>query len=168
MNKKFYFIFLALCMAGSPVWAQKILLKINTVTPAAGEEVKAVELKTRKVCEFSAGGTSCNVTEFDDLVIKKENNISTNELWRKSLSPTGPGSIMGNLTLEYYNQANVLYHRIVLVNARISNFFWLSPECPNCIKMEHQVSFFFERIEMYDDLNGGAPVKWNRITSSFY
>ncbi len=131
--------------------AQKILLKIGALTAPGGEEVRAIDFKVDATTTWVfGGGASVGAPKVHELLVKKTNGTSTNELFKKILT----GGSLPEVVLEYYDAANVMYFRITLKSVFLSNFFWLSPECPTCLKLEHQVAFVPKQIETFDVSTG--------------
>ncbi len=146
--------------------AQKIIMKIDGITAVAGEEVRAVEFKITAATSWSlGGGASVGKPKLGDFVIKKTNNTSTNELSKKILTGAGIPLVI----FEYYSAADdkLPYFTITLKDAFVSNFFWLSPECPTCLKLEHQVAFVPKIIETFDAVTG-KTVGYNITTGIAY
>lgn len=163
MKKIALYIPLLLFIFGN-VRAQKILLKVPSTTAAAGEEVRAVEFKIENNTKWSAGGGSTiGKNIFGDVLIKKTNNTSTNELYKKLLT----GVVLASVVLEYYDSNNALFFTITLKSVYVTNFYWLSPECPTCLKLEHQVGFAPKQIETTDAATG-ITVKYDVVTSAIY
>jgi len=150
MKKQFALLIFSLLLICCHTMAQKILLKIGSVTAGGGEEVKALEFKVEAVTSWGTGGVSVGAPKVNEILIKKFNNTSTNELSRKILT----GTSFPTVILEYYDAANVMYFRITLKSVFVSNFFWLSPECPTCLKLEHQVAFVAKQFETFDVATG--------------
>ena len=140
--------------------AQKILLKIGVVTAAGGEEVRAVDFKFDNLSIVSGGGHTSGKVQASDLMIKKTNNTSTNDLFKKVLN----GSRYPEVKLEYYDNANALYFTLTLKDVIVTQFYWLSPECPTCLKLEHQVAFAPLIIESLDSATG-VKVTYNFATN---
>ncbi len=159
--KKFFSLLALLAFSFGPANAQKIVLKIASITPAAGEEVKAAEFKVEFPVVLSGGAAGKPV--FKDFLIKKSNGTSSNELYKKLLT----GVIIPVVMIEYYDAANNIYFIITLKQVSVSNFYWLSPECPTCLKLEHQVGFVGRQIETYD-VSTGVTVKFDVILNSIY
>ena len=159
--KQLLSILIMVLLTGSQTSAQKILLKIGSVTAAGGEEVRAVDFKfdNPSIVSGGAGHTSGKV-EASDLMIKKTNNTSTNDLFKKVLN----GSHYPEVKLEYYDNANALYFTITLKDVLVTQFYWLSPECPTCLKLEHQVAFAPLIIESLDGATG-VKVTYNFATN---
>ncbi len=151
MKKQIVLINILLLLVCGQVFSQKILLKITGVTAAAGEEVKAVDFKFEGSSVWTASGVSGGTVKVYSVLIKKTSGLSTHEIYKKLLLGT---IYTPNVVLEYYDAANVMYFRISLVNAIVTNFYWLSPECPTCIQLEHQVAFNPRRIETFDVATG--------------
>lgn len=146
--------------------SQKILLKIASVTAAAGEEVKAAELRADGSISWSGaggGGASVGKVSIKDLLIKKQNNTSTNDLFKKLLQ----GTAIPSVVIEYYDSNNTLFFTITLKTVYVTNFYWLSPECPTCLKLEHQVAFSAKQIETFD-VATGITVKYDVSTNLIY
>ena len=150
MRKLLTLFLLSMLLTSGPLVAQKILLKIASITPVAGEDVKAVEFKVDLAATWIGGGGGAGRANFHDFLIKKSNNTSTNELFKKLVT----GAVMPAVVLEYYNASNVLYFTITLKQVTVTNFFWLSPECPTCLKLDHQVAFVARYIETTDAVTG--------------
>ncbi len=131
--------------------AQKIVLKIGAITASGGEEVRAVDFKIDAATSWSlGGGASVGVPKVHEFLIKKTNNISSNDIYKKILQ----GSSYPEVVLEYYNVADKLYFRITLKDVYVSNFYFLSPECPTCLELEQQVAFVPKKIETFDIATG--------------
>ena len=161
--KKLIGLLIVALLTSSQLNAQKILLKIASVTAAAGEDVKAVDFKIELAATWLGGGGGAGRANVHDLLIKKSNNTSTNELFKRVLT----GTVLPVVVLEYYNASNVLYFTITLRQVYVSNFFWLSPECPTCLKLEHQVAFVPRQIETTDAVTG-ITYKFDVVTNSTY
>jgi type VI protein secretion system component Hcp len=164
-------ILVLLVLLSSSALSQKILLKIsNTITGQNGEILSAVELKQSTTPPTNPQGGNTGHPVFETLMIKKPFANSTNYIWRASLQQGGPNSFFPTVDLEYYNAGNVLYYKITLINARVYDFFYLSPQCPGCITLEHQIGFRFDKIEMMDPSisTSVGTIKYNLITNSFY
>ena len=141
-------------------------MKIDGITATAGEEVRAVEFKiTAATTWANGGGVSVGKPKPGDFVIKKTNNTSTNELSKKILT----GSAIPLVKFEYYSAADDKqpYFTITLKEVFVSNFFWLSPECPTCLKLEHQVAFVPKIFETFDAVTG-KTVGYNISTGVVY
>jgi type VI protein secretion system component Hcp len=144
--------------------AQKILLKIDGVTAADGEEVRALDFKVKSLTSWvSGGGVSVGKARLDSFLIKKTNNTSTNDLFKAILT----GKAYPIVILEYYDASEVLYFTITLKTVYISNFFWLSPECPTCLKLEHQIAFVPKQIETFD-ISTGETVRYDVPSNTTY
>lgn len=162
--KKIYLLLVSLLILGAcPASAQKILLKIASVTAAAGEEVKAAELRADGSISWSGGGAAVGKVSVKDFLIKKQNGTSSNDLFKKLLM----GTAIPTVILEYYDASNTLYFTITLKTVFVTNFYWLSPECPTCLKLEHQVAFAPKQIETYD-VATGVTVRYDLSTYSTY
>lgn len=165
--KSIYILLVSLFVMGVlPAGAQKILLKIASVTAMAGEEVKAAELRGDGSISWSGtggGGASVGKVSIKDMLIKKQNGTSTNELFKKLLQ----GTAIPVVVIEYYDSNNTLFFTITLKTVFVTNFYWLSPECPTCLKLEHQVAFAAKQIETYD-VATGVTVKFDVSTNLIY
>ncbi len=144
--------------------AQKILLKITGITAAAGEVVTAVDFKFEAFSTWGPTGITSGTVKTFPVLIKKNHGTSTNELHKKLSTGT---AFTPNVVLEYYDASKVMYFRITMLNAIVSNFYWLSPECPTCIKLEHQVAFNPRRIETFD-VATGVTVGFDYQTKTTY
>ncbi len=164
MKIKMLSLLLFVFLQWHPSQAQKILMKITGISAVAGEEVSAVDFKFEATSTWGPTGITAGIVKTFPVLIKKSNGTSTNEL-HKRLSM---GSVLTpNVVLEYYNESNVMYFRITMLNAIVSNFYWLSPECPTCIKLEHQVAFNPRRIETFD-VSTGVTVGFDYQTKTTY
>ena len=164
MRKLIGLFLLSMLFTNGPLAAQKILLKIASITPAAGEDVKAVEFKIDLAASWAGGGGgTVGRAIFSDMLIKKSNNTSTNELFKKVVT----GTVLPAVILEYYNASNVLYFTITLKQVFVTDFFWLSPECPTCLKLDHQVAFAPRQIETTDAVTG-ITFRFDVSTNSSY
>ncbi len=144
--------------------AQNIKMKIAGITVAEGEDVLAFETSdTTTVSSSGGGGGSVGVTRFEYVKIKKLNDASTNELFRRSIS----NSHLPDVTFEFYDDAATMFYQISLKDVSILHFSYLSPECAGCAKMYHQVWFDYVKIEATDMLTG-ISTKYNRTTRVFY
>ncbi len=163
MTKIYISLVFILFLGVIPASAQKILLKIASITAAAGEEVKAAELRADGGVSWSGGGASVGKVSIKDVLIKKQNNTSTNDLFKKLLQ----GTSIPVVVLEYYDSNNTLFFTITLKTVFVTNFYWLSPECPTCLKLEHQVAFSAKQIETFD-VATGITVKFDISTNLIY
>ena len=150
-------------LAGHNTIAQRILLKIDGVTAPDGEEVRAVDFKVRATTSWSPGGSSVGKARLDRFILKKTNNVSSNELFKAVLTAKAYPVV----TLEYYDASEVQYFTITLKDVFVSTFFWLSPECPTCLKLEHQIAFAAKQIETADLLTG-ETLRYNVSTNATY
>ncbi len=148
----------------SQAFAQKILLKISGITVGSGEDVKAVDFKFEGTSTWGSGGVTAGTIKVYPVLVKKAAGLSTHEIYKKVLTGT---IFTPNVDLEYYDASNVMYFKISLVNAIVTNFYWLSPECPTCIQLEHQIAFNPRRIETLD-VATGITVKYDYQLKSFY
>jgi type VI protein secretion system component Hcp len=161
--KKLIVLFISSLLLCGGVMAQKILLKIGSVTATGGEEVRAVDFKFESPSNWTSGGASVGAPKTYDLLVKKTNNTSSNELFKKLLT----GVTIPEVVVEYYDAANVLYFKITLKMVLVSNFYWLSPECPSCLKLEHQVAFVPKQIETFD-VSTGITIRYDVSTRLLY
>jgi hypothetical protein len=164
MKKQIILINILMLLLSGQLFAQKILLKISGITAAAGEEVKAVDFKFEGTSTWGSGGVTAGTVKVYPVLVKKTVGLSTHDIYKKLLM----GSIYTpNVDLEYYDASNVMYFKISLVNAIVTNFYWLSPECPTCIQLEHQIAFNPRRIETFD-VATGITVRYDYQTKAFY
>ena len=161
MQHKLIIIFFGMLMIYTPTFSQKILMKINNITDPAGEDVRALEFQINSTvgAVFGGGGGAGKATA-GDLVIKKTQSKSTNSLF----SAVAKGTHIAPVIFEYYDAANVLYYKMTLTDVVIGKLYWLSPECPSCIKLEQQVAFRFSSYKTEDILNGTVTT-WNITTN---
>jgi len=163
MKKLIGLLIVTVLLTNCQLNAQKILLKIASITAVAGEDVKAVEFKIDATATWIGGGGGGGRANFHEVLIKKGNNTSTNELFKK----VATGTVLQTVVLEYYNASNVLYFTITLRQVYVTNFYWLSPECPTCLKLEHQVAFVPRQIETTDAVTG-ITYKFDVATNASY
>ena len=144
--------------------SQSIKMKIASVTPTDGETVLALETSDTTTTNISSGsGGSSGIPRFEVLKIKKSYGTSTNLLFRYSLS----GTHLAEVDFEYYDASNTLFYKIVLKDAILGHFSYLSPECSNCSSLTHQVWFDYSAIEVTDIATGNV-LRYNRSSRAFY
>jgi type VI secretion system Hcp family effector len=158
MRNKLLLALVLLLLTATHTHAQKILMKINGVTNAAGEEVRALELQINRAASSTGGGggSTTGKAEPGNLVIKKSHGKSTNELFKRMAQ----GNFMAEAVFEYYDASNTLYYRITLSNVLLMQFYYLSPECPGCIALEHQAAFSYDKIKV-EDIANSANNNWD-------
>lgn len=157
MRTKLFTLLLLAAIAVLPAFSQKILLKINSITDPEGEEVRALDFRiTSPVVLSGGGGTGVSKATAADLIIKKTEGASTSDFFKKIVQSTTYPLVV----FEYYNAANELYYTITLKDAKLTQLFWLSPECPSCLKLEHQVGFVFAQYTTEDKVTGKI-LTWN-------
>lgn len=143
---------------------QSIKIKIAGVTAAAGEDVIAFEVSdTTGASVNGGGGQSTPVPSFEFVKIKKLKDVSTNELFKRSML----GTHTANVTFEFYDATSTLFYTIVLLDVTINHFSYLTPECAGCTKMYHQVWLDYVKIES-TDVSTGLQVRYNRTTRATY
>ncbi len=136
-------------------------MKITGITDAAGEEVRALDFRVTAPVATGGTGTSTGKAVPADLIIKKNQSASTSDFFKKIVqSGTYPSVIF-----EYYSATDELYYRITISNVKLTQLFWLSPECPSCLKLKHQVGFTFNAYKT-EDLVTGTVVSWNIATNT--
>ena len=164
MKKQFILLALVLILGPLTGVGQKILMKIGSITASGGEEVRAAEFKTDAPTSWSSGGgASVGKPKLGSFIIKKTNGPSTNDLHRHIIS----GSAYPEVIFEYYDAADKLYFTITLRDVFLTEFYRLTPECPGCLKLEHQVGFISKRIETADLVNG-TTIKYDVSTGATY
>ena len=157
MKKSALLLFAILLMAYSQASAQKILMKIGTVTAAGGEDVRALEFQINASSNYLQGaGASVGKPVPSSLSVKRTHNVATNSLFNNIVK----GTSIPEVKFEYYDAANVLYYTITLTNVFLTQLYWLSPECPTCLKLEQQLGFVFKTIKMADAVTG-ASTTWD-------
>ena len=161
--KHFCLLFFLITVAVT-VNSQIIKLKITGVTSLAGEEVLAFETgDTIPASSTYGGGGGGSTVRYETIKIKKLKDVSTNELFKRSIN----GLHTGEATFEFYDLNNVLFYQIVIKDFTVNHFSYLSPECPGCAKLFHQLWFDYKQIEVTDVASGNV-VKFNRLTNAFY
>ena len=157
MRRKISVVLITLMIVSGQGIAQKILMKIGSVTAAGGEEVRALEFQINASTNWtSGGGASVGKPNPGNLMIKKTNNNSTSELFKF----IAQGSAFPEVIFEYYDASDILYYTITLSDVYVTQMHWLSPECPTCLKLEQQVGFVF-KIYKTTDVATGVSVIWN-------
>ncbi|MCW3107588.1 MAG: hypothetical protein JWQ09_2094 [Segetibacter sp.] len=157
MKRKLWLILITLLSTFSYSIGQKILMKIASVTAAGGEEVRALEFQINAASSWTAGGgASVGKPNPGNLMIKKTNNNSTSSLFKDIAS----GKTIPEVIFEYYDASNILYYSITLTGAYVTQLYWLSPECPTCLKLEQQVGFVFKTYKTVD-VASGVTVTWD-------
>ena len=137
--------------------AQKIVMKIPTLTDKAGEEVRSLDFDLEAISSWTkGGGASVGKPNPGKLSVRKTNNKSTAEFFRNIVS----GKSFPEISFEYYDQGQKLIYSMTVGNAYITEVNWLTPECNNCPKLEMKISMVFKTIELNDVLNG-TKVKWD-------
>src|SRR5688500_4301298 len=111
--------------------AQSIKMKIANVTSPAGEDLVAFQVSDTTFTAAAGGGGGTGKTTFDFLKIKKLQDSSTIELWKRSVS----GFIGPEITFEFYSATNILYFKIIIRDVTVNHFSYLMPECQGCSKM---------------------------------
>lgn len=158
-----YLLALILCFAFSAINAQSIKMKIAGLTAADGEDIVAFETSDTVPPLNATGGTTGN-TIFEYVKVKKLQNTSTVELWKRSVTA---GAVTANMTFEFYNAAQAMTFKIVLLNVNVQHFSFLNPECTNCSKLFNQMWLDYQSIETYDMI-AGTSFKYNKRTRTQY
>ena len=137
--------------------AQKILMKAGASTDPAGEEVRAFEFGITSPSNFTSGsGASIGKAVPGNIKIKKNAGKSTSDFFKNIVKRTAIPQVI----FEYYDASNILYYTITISNVLITNLLWLSPECPSCLKLEHEIDFVFKTIKT-DDLISGVTLTYD-------
>ena len=157
MKKPLLMMLITLMITSSQSKAQNILMKIPSVTAAAGEEVRTLDFQINAASSWTkGGGASVGKPNPASLIIKKSNNKSTSDF----LKSIGQGKSFPEIIFEYYDTANKLYYSITLTNVFLTQLNWLTPECPTCLKLELQVGFVFKTYKTFD-VASGMKVTWD-------
>ncbi len=144
--------------------AQSIKIKITGITAAAGEEVIAFETGDSIAASSSYGsGGATGIPTFEFVKIKKLKDVSTNELFKRSVN----GTHTADVSFEFYDNNASLFYQVVLKDVTVNHFSYLSPECAGCTKLYHQVWFDYRQIEV-TDIASGNVVRYNRATRTLY
>lgn len=156
-NFLFCFVFI---FSVNAAFSQKIMMKIAGITPANGEQVKALEFKTEaETSMIKGGGASVGIPTPGELLIKKNVDTSTSEFLRKMVS----GYNFAEIVFEYIDTVgskSVTTYIITLSQAYVTQAQWLTPECPGCLSLEHQLGFVFSKIK-FDDPIRKKVITWN-------
>jgi type VI protein secretion system component Hcp len=148
---------LFLAIGSNHIYSQKILLKIGDLTATDGEEVKALEWKVDAPSSWVlGGGVSIGKPAGGILTIKYDHNKSGDAIFRRITT----GASFPEVLIEYYDATDLLYYSIKLTDAFVTQYYHLSPECPGCLKLEHQVSFVYKTVTLTDPINETITT-WN-------
>lgn len=133
--------------------AQKIMMKVSYARPAVygdAEEIRALEFKMNAAVTYTSGaGASVGKAIPGELIIKKNTDSTTTALFRKMVGGTNYPFVQ----IEYFDKNNLNYYSITLTDVYVTQLYFLSPECPTCIKLEHQVGLVFSTIKIEDKIN---------------
>ncbi len=150
IKSRILYLAIGLFIATSFCNAQKIIMKVSGTTGVNGEEVRALEFGIESPTNFLSGsGVSVGKAVPGSLKVKKNNDKSTSNLFKNLIK----GVHFQEVSFEYYDGSNVLYYVITLSTAFVNKILWLSPECPTCLKLEHQVEFVFAKMKTEDKIN---------------
>jgi type VI secretion system secreted protein Hcp len=137
--------------------AQKIMMKIPSVTDKAGEEVRTLEFNIEATSSWTkGGGASVGKPGPQKLTIHKMNNKTTTEFFKHIVT----GHSFPEISFEYYDQGQKLIYTMTVGAAYITEVSWSTPECNNCPKLEMKMSMVFKTFETNDVLNG-IKTKWD-------
>ncbi len=157
MKKTLFLLLIILMITSSQSIGQNILMKIPSITAAAGEEVRTLDFQINAASSWTkGGGASVGKPNPATLIIKKPNNKSTSDLFKS----IGQGKSIPEIIFEYYDAANKLYYSITLTNVFLTQLNWLTPECPTCLKLELLVGFVFKTYKT-SDVASGTKVIWD-------
>lgn len=159
MKRTLYMMLITLMITSiqSKSIGQNILMKIPSITAAAGEDVRTLEFQVNAASSWTkGGGASVGKPNPANLIIKKSNNKSTSDF----LKSIGQGKAIPEVIFEYYDVANKLYYSITLTNVFLTQLNWLTPDCPTCLKLELQVGFVFKTYKTVD-VASGTKVTWD-------
>lgn len=165
LSDKFYFMKKIFCLVVICLFVfvagktQSIFMSIAGVTGGqSGEEIKALELKMDAPVNTGGGGSGppVGITKPGLLMVKKINGTSTTNLFEKMIAATKITEVI----FTYNDNSNTPYFIITLTDAYLAQFYWLSPECPTCIKLEHQLGFTFAKMKI-QDLVAGTTKTWD-------
>ncbi|MES2777786.1 MAG: type VI secretion system tube protein Hcp [Bacteroidota bacterium] len=158
-------LFLLLCFAAMAFCAdsQGVKMIITGVTAAEGEDVIAFETSDTIAATNFSGGGGASTPVFEFVKIKKVKGVSTNELYKRSLS----GLHLTEVKFEFYDEIATLFYQVSIKDVTVNHFSYLAPECPGCFKLFHQVWFDYKQIEV-TDISTGLVVRYNRATRVFY
>ena len=157
MKRNFLSAFLILLISVFQADAQKIVMKIPSLTDKAGEEVRSLDWNLEAESSGTkGGGASVGKPNPGKITIRKTNNKSTVEFFKNIVS----GKSFPEISFEYYDQGQRLIYSITVANAYITEVNWLTPECNNCPKLEMRMEMVFKTVELNDVLNG-TKSKWD-------
>lgn len=128
-------------------------MKASNVKPAVygtAEEIKALEFKMDAEVSYLKGtGVSVGKPLPGQLILKKNIDSTTNGFFRKMIT----GTFLPFVQIDYSDKNNLNYYSITLTDVFVTQLYFLSPECPTCIKLEHQVGLVFSTIKIEDKIN---------------
>jgi type VI protein secretion system component Hcp len=134
-------------------YAQKIMMRVSYAKPAAygdAEEIRALEFKINAAVSYTSGsGAAVGKPMPSELVVKKNVDSTTNGIFRKIIQ----GTFFPFVKIEYYDKNDLNYYTITITDAFVTQLYFLSPECPSCIKLEHQLGFVFKTLKIEDKIN---------------
>jgi hypothetical protein len=143
-------------------FGQKWVMKIANITAAAGEEAKALELKTAVTPGSTVGsGGSFPKPFVESLLIKKVTGRSTNHLLEKFANQ----DFIPKVVMEYYDKDNVLTYLFEFSDVLIYKVDWLSPECPNCLPLDILIGLS-PKIVLFEDKKNNLKRTWSLVTGS--
>ena len=157
MKKNLIPALLILLISAFQTNAQKIMMKIPSLTDKAGEEVRTLDFEIEATSSWTkGGGASVGKPIPQKLTIRKMNHKSTTEFFKHITA----GQSFPEISFEYYDQGQKLIYSMTLGSAYITEVAWLTPECNNCPKLEMKMSMVFKTFETNDVLNG-IKTKWD-------
>lgn len=80
-----------------------------------------------------------------NLLIKKDIDSSTAEFFKRMAQGKG----FAEISFEYIKAGSKpdKTYIITIYEAFLTQLQWLTPECPGCLNLEHQVGFVFKKID---------------------
>ena len=152
MLRPLILVFVFFSIMEGAVQAQKIMMKVEGINLGDGEVIKALEWKTNAdITIGGSGGNSVAKANPGKLIVKKNSGKSTDFFLKKIVQ----GQPISLVEMSYFetNTSKDPYYTIKMENVYISDLFWLSPECPTCLQLEHQIGFVFSKITISDKIN---------------
>jgi hypothetical protein len=147
MRKITLFILLALIFAGRTGFAQgSVTMKIAQVTPSKGEDIIAFEADG--AATPPTGGVGAGKPTLENIRIQKNLSISS-QLIRDMLK----GTRLPTVEFDFTDNAGKLTYKVILTNAGVTKFTYLSPACPSCQKLTNEIWFSFQKISYVDVTN---------------
>ena len=163
MRKQLFMLLITLLIISGHGIAQKIVMKIPSITDKFGEEVRTLAFSIDANTSWTkGGGASVGKPNPGSLVIRKSNNKSTSDFMKTITT----GNSIPEITFEYYEDSpgggremGKSIYTITITAAFLTELSWLTPDCSNCPKLEQKVAFVYKTLKVTDAT--GKSVTWD-------